>query len=113
MIERFTLNVAVADGEYHESTIRSVSGNARTFAGGALPMAVAGLIFKPIAVPDGKLGMDAAALEATAAQIQSQVPLGRFGEAREVAATVLHLAAPESAFIVGTEIVIDGGMSQL
>ncbi len=68
----------------------------------------------PISTPlYGKLGMDAAALEATAAQIQSQVPLGRFGEAREVAATVLHLAAPESAFIVGTEIIIDGGMSQL
>jgi len=26
---------------------------------------------------------------------------------------VLHLAAPESAFIVGTEIIVDGGMSQL
>ena len=29
------------------------------------------------------------------------------------AATVLHLSAPESAFIVGTEIIADGGMSQL
>jgi NAD(P)-dependent dehydrogenase (short-subunit alcohol dehydrogenase family) len=61
----------------------------------------------------GKLGLDAAALEATAAQIQAQIPLGRFGTPEEVAATVLHLAAPESAFIVGTEIIIDGGMSQL
>jgi hypothetical protein len=26
---------------------------------------------------------------------------------------VLHLAAPESGFIVGTEIIADGGMSQL
>ncbi|KRE86240.1 short-chain dehydrogenase [Rhodanobacter sp. Soil772] len=61
----------------------------------------------------GKLGMDADALAATAAQIQAQIPLGRFGQPEEVAATVLHLASPESAFIVGTEIVIDGGMSQL
>jgi NAD(P)-dependent dehydrogenase (short-subunit alcohol dehydrogenase family) len=61
----------------------------------------------------GKLGMDAAQLEATAAQIQAQVPLGRFGRPEEVAATVLHLSSPESGFIVGTEIVIDGGMSQL
>jgi NAD(P)-dependent dehydrogenase (short-subunit alcohol dehydrogenase family) len=57
--------------------------------------------------------MDADALATTAAQIQAQVPLGRFGQPEEVAATVLHLASPESAFIVGTEIVIDGGMSQL
>jgi NAD(P)-dependent dehydrogenase (short-subunit alcohol dehydrogenase family) len=68
----------------------------------------------PISTPlYGKLGMDAAALEATAAQIQSQVPLGRFGTPQELASTVLHLAAPESAFIVGSEIVVDGGMSQL
>ena len=29
------------------------------------------------------------------------------------AATVLHLSSPESAYIVGTEIIADGGMSQL
>lgn len=68
----------------------------------------------PVTTPIyGKLGLDAQALEATAAQIQSQVPLGRFGAPQEIAATVLHLAARESAFIVGTEIVVDGGMSQL
>lgn len=61
----------------------------------------------------GKLGLDAATLEATAAQIQAQIPLGRFGTPEEIASTVLHLASPESAFIVGTEIVVDGGMSQL
>lgn len=56
----------------------------------------------------GKLG-----LEATAAQIQSRIPLGRFGTPEEIASTVLHLAAPESAYIVGTEVIVDGGMSQL
>ena len=61
----------------------------------------------------GKLGLDAATLESTAAQIQNQVPLGRFGTSEELATTVLHLASRESAFIVGTEIVVDGGMSQL
>jgi NAD(P)-dependent dehydrogenase (short-subunit alcohol dehydrogenase family) len=61
----------------------------------------------------GKLGLDAATLEATAAQIQSQVSLGRFGTPQELVTTVLHLAVPESAFIVGTEAIVDGGMSQL
>jgi len=61
----------------------------------------------------GKLGLDSATLDATAARIMSQVPLGRFGKPEEIAATVLHLAAPESAFIVGTEIIADGGMSRL
>jgi NAD(P)-dependent dehydrogenase (short-subunit alcohol dehydrogenase family) len=68
----------------------------------------------PVSTPlYSKLGLDAATLEATAAQIQNQVPLGRFGTPQELASTVLHLAAPESAFIVGTEIIVDGGMSQL
>lgn len=68
----------------------------------------------PVGTPlYGKLGLDAARLEATAAHIQGQVPLGRFGTSEEIAATVLHLSAAESAFIVGTEIVADGGMSQL
>jgi NAD(P)-dependent dehydrogenase (short-subunit alcohol dehydrogenase family) len=60
-----------------------------------------------------KLGVDPAALEDVAAQIQAQIPLGRFGTPAEIAATVLHLSAAESAFIVGTEIIVDGGMSQL
>ncbi|MEM5428793.1 SDR family oxidoreductase [Cupriavidus oxalaticus] len=68
----------------------------------------------PVSTPIyGKLGLDADTLSATAAQIQSQIPLGRFGEPAEIASTVLHLSAPESAFIVGTEIIADGGMSQL
>ncbi|CAB3823557.1 SDR family oxidoreductase [Achromobacter mucicolens] len=68
----------------------------------------------PVATPIyNKLGLDPATLEKTAASIQAQVPLGRFGTPQEIAATVLHLAARESAFIVGTEIIADGGMSQL
>ncbi|MNL70415.1 Glucose 1-dehydrogenase [compost metagenome] len=68
----------------------------------------------PVTTPlYGKLGLEADTLSATAAQIQSQIPLGRFGLPAEIASTVLHLSAPESAFIVGTEIIADGGMSQL
>lgn len=68
----------------------------------------------PISTPlYGKLGLDAAALQATAAAIQGQIPLGRFGTPDELAATVLHLSAKESAFIVGSELIVDGGMSNL
>lgn len=64
----------------------------------------------PVVTPlHGKIGMDAAAKQELAAQI----PLGRFGKPEEIASTVLHLSSPESGFIVGTEIIADGGMSQL
>ena len=61
----------------------------------------------------GKLGLDAATLDATADKIKGLVPIGRFGTPDEIASTVLHLSAPESAFIVGAEIIASGGMGVL
>ncbi len=43
--------------------------------------------------------------------IRGQVPLKRFGTGDEIAATVLHLCAPESSYVVGAELVVDGGMT--
>jgi NAD(P)-dependent dehydrogenase (short-subunit alcohol dehydrogenase family) len=45
--------------------------------------------------------------------IQSQVPIKRFGTPEEIAAGVLYLTAPESAFVLGAELIIDGGMATL
>ena len=38
-------------------------------------------------------------------------PMGRLGAAREIAAAALYLACDDSAFVTGTTLVIDGGMS--
>jgi NAD(P)-dependent dehydrogenase (short-subunit alcohol dehydrogenase family) len=38
-----------------------------------------------------------------------RIPLGRYGEPEEVAYAVLYLASDESAFVTGSELVIDGG----
>jgi NAD(P)-dependent dehydrogenase (short-subunit alcohol dehydrogenase family) len=89
---------------------------AKTLSAELLPRGVRVNVLSPgpVSTPIyGKLGLDAKALEATAAQIQNQIPLGRFGTPEEIASTVLHLASPESGYIVGTEIIADGGMSQL
>lgn len=89
---------------------------ARTLSAELLPQGARVNVISPGPVTTplyNKLGFDADTLREVAAQIQSQVPLGRFGTPEEVASTVLHLSAPESAFIVGAEIIVDGGMSQL
>lgn len=61
----------------------------------------------------GRLGIPAEQLSEVAAGIQAQIPLKRFGTVDEIASAVLYLSSVESAFIVGTELVVDGGMSQL
>jgi NAD(P)-dependent dehydrogenase (short-subunit alcohol dehydrogenase family) len=68
----------------------------------------------PIETPIfGKLGLPAEAIEGFAASVKSQNPLGRFGQAREIATAALFLASDDSSYMVGAEIVVDGGRTQL
>ncbi len=39
----------------------------------------------------------------------SRIPLGRYGQPEDIAYGVLYLASDESAFVTGSELVIDGG----
>ena len=61
----------------------------------------------------GRMGMSGEQLSQMKNWITEQVPLKRFGHPDEIAAAVLFLSSDESKFIVGTEIVVDGGMIQL
>jgi NAD(P)-dependent dehydrogenase (short-subunit alcohol dehydrogenase family) len=68
----------------------------------------------PISTPfHGKLGLTQDALQEAADQIEVKVPLHRFGEAREVAKAALFVASDDAAFMTGSEIVVDGGLTQL
>jgi NAD(P)-dependent dehydrogenase (short-subunit alcohol dehydrogenase family) len=64
----------------------------------------------PIETPIyGKLGMPAEALQSMAAGLIEKIPMGRFGQADEVAKAILFLASDDSSFMLGEEIVVDGG----
>ena len=48
--------------------------------------------------------------EAQSAALLAQIPLGRLGQASEVAHAVAFLASPEASYITGTELHVNGGM---
>lgn len=64
----------------------------------------------PIATPlYGKLGMGEQELKS----FVTQVPAKRLGTPSEIAEAVVFFASDESAFTIGSELIIDGGMSNL
>jgi NAD(P)-dependent dehydrogenase (short-subunit alcohol dehydrogenase family) len=57
-----------------------------------------------------KLGLSEADLKATAEALKRQIPARRFGNPSEIASAVTFLASDESAFTVGSELNVDGGL---
>ncbi|MGC2421031.1 MAG: SDR family oxidoreductase [Candidatus Acidiferrales bacterium] len=68
----------------------------------------------PIETPIfGKTGMPKEALDNFAKEINTRVPMKRFGQPEEVAGAVAFLASQDASYITGVEINVDGGMGQI
>jgi NAD(P)-dependent dehydrogenase (short-subunit alcohol dehydrogenase family) len=68
----------------------------------------------PIATPIlGKSGLPAEQVQQIAEAYRNQIPLKRFGEPIEIAKAAVFLASDESSFMLGSEMIIDGGRSTL
>lgn len=96
-----------------KAAVRSM---ARTLSAELLPRKIRVNAVSPGAIDTpihAKNGMAPEALSAFARSLQARIPLQRFGRAEEVAAAVLFLASDASSYMLGAEIVVDGGFSQL
>ncbi|AOR80788.1 SDR family oxidoreductase (plasmid) [Novosphingobium resinovorum] len=68
----------------------------------------------PVTTPIyGKLGLSDGDLSGMKDYLIGAIPIGRFGDPLEIADAVVHLASDESRYTVGSELIIDGGMSNL
>jgi len=68
----------------------------------------------PISTPMyGRIGLPDEVEQMVKTEILNKSPIKRFGEPGEVAKVALFLASDDSSYIVGDEIVVDGGMSLL
>jgi NAD(P)-dependent dehydrogenase (short-subunit alcohol dehydrogenase family) len=61
----------------------------------------------------GKLGLTGEAEAELRKEIRQLVPIGRLGTPLELAKAAVFLASDESAFVVGTELLVDGGVGNL
>lgn len=101
----------------YSATKFAVRALARGFSADLLPRRIRvnvlspGMTETPIITRSG--GLPGATPDEIAAGITQLIPLGRRGRPQEMAKAALYLASDDSVYCVGSEIMVDGGLSQL
>ncbi len=106
----------VAGMSVYAATKAAVRSLARTLSAELAPRGVRvnaispGLIETPIY---GKLGLPPEAVQEWAGRLLAGVPAARFGQAEEVAKAVLFMASDDSSYMLGENVLFDGGMATM
>jgi NAD(P)-dependent dehydrogenase (short-subunit alcohol dehydrogenase family) len=110
-------NIGMANSSVYSASKAAMRSLARTLSGELVPrgIRVNAISPGPIATPlhSPKSGFSESELKAMGDSLKAQIPLHRFGQSSEVAKAVVYFASDESAFTVGSELVVDGGMTNL
>ena len=109
-------HMGMANSSVYSATKAALITLARTLSSELLPrkIRVNAISPGPVKTPIfGKLGLPSEQLDALAASIQSKVPLGRFGNPEEIAKIATFFASDDSTFVLGAELIADGGMVTL
>lgn len=106
--------VGAANMSVYSATKAAVRSLARSFSAELAPRGVRVNVVSPgpVVTPIfGKMGLPDAAVQEWGNQLSSKVPMGRFGQPDEIARAVLFLASDDSSYMLGENILVDGGMA--
>jgi NAD(P)-dependent dehydrogenase (short-subunit alcohol dehydrogenase family) len=109
-------HMGMADSSVYSATKAALITLARTLSAELLPrkIRVNAISPGPITTPIfEKLGASSEQLDGLRTAIQSKVPLGRFGNPEEIAKIATFFASDDSTFVLGAELIADGGMVTL
>ena len=104
------------NGTVYSATKGAVRNLARTISTDLAPRGIRVNVVSPgpIETPIyGKMGMTEEQLAGMAEGFAAMVPMKRFGSSDEVAKAVLFLASDDSSYVLGEEILVDGGIANL
>lgn len=104
------------NGSIYSATKSAVRSFARTLSAELAPrkIRVNAVSPGPIETPIySKMGMTEEQMNGMAAGMIDMVPVKRFGTSEEVAKAVLFLASGDSSYVVGEEILVDGGIATI
>lgn len=109
-------HIGMANSSVYSATKAALLTLARTLSAELLPrrIRVNAISPGPVTTPIfDKLGFTADEKEGLRTAVQSKVPLGRFGDPAEIARVATFFASDDSTFVLGAEIIADGGMITL
>lgn len=109
-------HIGMAGSSVYSATKAALITLARTLSSELLPrrIRVNAISPGPVTTPIlGKTGVPADQLDDLRSGIQSKVPLGRFGDPVEIAKVATFFASDDSSFVLGAELIADGGMATL
>lgn len=106
-------HIGMATSSVYSATKAALLTLAKTLSSELLPrrIRVNAISPGPVTTPIfGKTGLPEEELKAS---VKSKVPLGRFGEPAEIAKIATFFASEDSTFVLGAELIADGGMITL
>lgn len=107
-------HIGMATSSVYSATKAALRSLARTLSGelASRGVRVNTLSPGPVSTPIyGKLGLPDEALREMSESLLKQMPAGRFADPVEIAHAAVFLASDESAYAIGTELVMDGGFT--